>query len=110
MPIRREGICHFIESEFLLEFAGKRYPSAIVKRLKEFPGVSKTIYARPRSDEPPEHHYLQATILQWIAAEIIKIDVDNDNKITLGLGIDQNGFSPACMNDKYWEHVDTVES
>ena len=109
MPIRREGIFHFIASAFLLEFTGKRLPSEIVKRLKEFPSVSKTTHARPRSEEPPGHHHLQATLFQ-LTAKIIKIDVDKDDKITLGLGIDQNGFSPACTNDKHWEHVDTLES
>ena len=51
----------------------------MLKQLKEFPNVGHVIYNRPKSGNPPETRYLESTILQLIASDILGLEVNNDD-------------------------------
>ena len=108
MKVKREGICEFLAETFIKDSLPDTFPSLVLKKLKAFPDVGKSIYNRPRSCAPPEPKYLQSTLFQLIASGIIKIVVGEDSKARLSLKLEEDNFTPVFLNDLYWKDFDLV--
>ena len=109
MKVRKDGLKSFLLSTFLGTSSNDKFPSYVLNELRLFPRVGPVIYNRPKSISPPDTRYLESTILQLLASQILNLKVnDNDGKGRLVLNFRLDDSMPCYMIDSYWEHVDIV--
>ena len=78
--ICRAGIKTFLVSAFNDEYTGKITPMQLAKKLKEFPNAGQLIYKRKSAKKVQSLMIAQLTILQLLAAKIIRLEIDTDGK------------------------------
>ena len=109
MKVRKDGVKSFLLCTFLGSNSDDKFPSYILKQLKEFPNVGRAIYIRPKSEKPPDSWYLESTILRLISSGILGLDTkDEDGKARVVLKYRLEDSMPCYMIDEYWDSIDTV--
>ena len=76
MPIARKGLSSFLINLFMRNDRNDKFLDYVLKKLKEYENVGRAIYNRPKSDRVPKQMFLQSTIFQLIAADILELIVD----------------------------------
>ena len=110
MPARRDGLTSFLVQTFMRNDRNDKYPEYVLKQLEEFDKVGRVIYNRPRSDKPPDSKFLQATIFQLIAAEILQLNIDeNDGKGRLSVKLVGDEYKPSYMINSYWDKINKIK-
>ena len=71
MKIRKDGLKVFLMHTFMGVHSNENCPSYVLKQLKNYPNVGRVIYNRPKSVTPPEARFIESTIMQLIASEIL---------------------------------------
>ena len=109
MNVRKDGLKSFLLCTFLGTNSNDKFPSYVLKQLKDFPNVGRVVYNRPKSGNPPESRYLESTILQLIACGILGLEINNEDgkgRLVLKYRIDDS--MPCYMIDDYWNNMDIV--
>ena len=80
-----------------------------LKKLKEYENVGHKICNRPRNNWVLKQMFLQLTIFQLIAAEILELITDkNDRKARLSIKLSRDNYEPVYLLDKKWEKISIV--
>ena len=91
----------FLADVFIINPGTDLSPTLVIQKLTKYHNVGTTVYCRPRSTKPPSPKFLQTTILQLIASNIVTLSFDevtNDPRCSLTM-IDAK---PAYLDDSYW--------
>lgn len=106
MPVKRDGLTLFLVDTFINMPSSTLSPSLLVDKLKTYPDVGTKVYCWQRSSNCPSSKYIEGTIMQLIACEIIKMHVIEDNgKAICTLYVFNNGTEPAYLNDSSWVNM-----
>lgn len=113
-PVVRTGLMSFLASAFGDNYTGLVRPIELAKQLFDFKDVGTVVYKRSKSIKAESNGVTQMTIMQLIASNIIKIDVDVSGKRPIAhckLSFDkENNTSPTYMQptyviDSYWTRI-----
>ena len=74
-PVVKTGLMLFLVNAFGDMYTGQVTPLQLAKQLFEFKDVGSIVYKRPKSSNAESLRVCQLTIIQLIAARIIKVDV-----------------------------------
>ena len=108
LPVKKEGVQNFLATTFLSSQGNIVDIGAIQTDLRTFPDVGKEIYGR-KTVKAPESKFIQMTILQLVAAEILDVAINKENmKATFKLGVQEN-IHPTCLIDEYWKGVSLID-
>ena len=116
-PVVQTGLMFFLANAFGDMYCGQVTPIQLAKQLFDFEDVGNVVYNRPKSIKAESLQVTQLTIIQLIAAGIIKIEVDVSGKRPLAhckLCFDKsNHNSPTYMQpnytiDMYWSKINTI--
>ena len=101
LPISRPSLSLFLADVFIINPGSDLSPTLVIQKLTKYDKVGTTVYCRPRSTKPPSPKFIQTTILQLIASNIVTLSFDevtNDPRCSLTM-IDAK---PAYLDDSYW--------
>ena len=113
-PVVRTGLMAFLAEAFGDMYSGIVTPVQLAKQLFEFEDVGNLVYKRSKSKNAESIRITQLTIMQLIAAKIIKVEVEVSGKKPIAhckLCFDKDdSTSPTYMQphysiDKYWSKI-----
>ena len=108
-PLRKDGVCAFLVHTFVQSSNTDKSPKNILQQLKDYPNVGKVVYNRPRSNKAPDSKYLQSTILQLIATNIVNVAISDESpSATLQLSFTDTDIGPNYLFDEYWYGINIV--
>ena len=107
MSVKRVGLSKFLADTFINNPTGEVTPAKLVQKLIKYPNVGKTIYNRDRSNKSPPAKFVNTTVLQLIASELVRMEIDLEQKCTLCLCV--TDLIPAYMNDTAWQQMYIVD-
>ena len=89
-------------------FSPKKHltPKEMMQRLKSLPNVGKIVYGRPKSGKSPDTKYVECTIMQLIASDMVTLkfveDEDNKHVTIVLLKLNEDNMTPAYLCEKHW--------
>lgn len=110
LPIRCKGMVTFLISAFILSPEPDIASKILLKKLKKFPNIGQTIYGRKRFSKPPQTKFLESTMLQLIATNLISIQISTDKPtITFRMGL-TSATPPqrCCLLDCAWDLIPVI--
>ena len=109
MKVRKDGLKSFLIATFMDTDSNEKFPSYVLKKLKNYTNVGRVVYNCPKSTAPPDAQFMESTIMQLIASRILAMEINNiDGKCRLVLKFCVNDSMPCYMIDEYWNGIDTV--
>ena len=113
-PIVRNGVMYFLAEAFGDMYSGVVTPVQLAKQLFDFKDVGTVVYKRSKSINAESIRATQVTIMQLIAAKIIKVEVDVSGNKPIAhckLCFDKHDSSsptymqPTYTIDNYWSKI-----
>ena len=114
-PVLRNGLTMFLIDAFGDNYSGKVTPIQLPRQLFQFENVGEVVYNRPSSKKAKSLQVTEITVLQLIAANLIRIEVDTSEKkpiVHCKLCFDKNTvensnayMQPHYLIDKYWDNI-----
>ena len=104
LPIRQEGLQAFLVHTYISSAHGIVSIAKLTQHLlKAYENVGKEVYGK-RSVKPPDTRYLQSTVLQLIASQLIilKPITDESEKVVLGTHLNVNDDGIPLYNAPYY--------
>ena len=116
-PVVRTGLMSFLIMAFGDLYTGLVTPIQLAKQLFDFKDVGCVVYKRYKSNNAESIKVTQLTVMQLIAADIIKVEVDvSGNKPIAHCklvfdNIDSTSLTymqPHYIIDRYWSDINTI--
>jgi len=101
MPVLRSGLSLFLADTFINHPSGDIIPQDLIQKITVYPDVGRIIYNRPRSIKLPAVKFVNVTVLQLIASDLIRLEITADDKCHCRLV--GNNLSPAYLKDEIWD-------
>ena len=103
-PVSRVGLTAFLCSVFIINPVQNLSPTRLVSELARFPDVGTLVYKRVRSKRPFEKPFLEVTILQLFASDLVQFNITESDspkalcKLSVGLNM-----APCYLDDEKWK-------
>ena len=101
LPISRSSLSLFLADVFIINPGTDLSPTLVIQKLTKYHNVGTTVYCRPRSNKPPSPKFIQTTILQLIASNIMTLTFDNVTN-NPRCSLTMIDAKPAYLDDSYW--------
>ena len=86
MRVRKDGLKMFLTSTFMGTDSTDKYPSYVLKKLKQHTNVGRVMYNHPKTTAAPDARFIESTIMQLIGSGIFGMEInDTDCKARLVL-------------------------
>lgn len=103
LPLVKKGVQDFLIHTFITSpTSGGIKANDLISKLKTYPHVGKEAYGRKKSKLAPDTKFLQMTMLQLIASELIVIVGSSEEpSATFALGMNSDR-TPRCLMGSAW--------
>ena len=116
-PINGMGVKHFLVESFGDKYNGLVSPIELSKQLYSFENVGEVVYKRKKSKKAESIQIVQNTVLQLLAANIIRIEIDVSNTKAFAhcklcfdkRNVNSNTYmQPHYAIDEFWKYITEV--
>ena len=107
MLVKKSGLSVFFADNCINNRSGEITPDLLVHKLIGYSDVGRLIYNRPRINKTPALKFINVTVLQLIASELISLDFYNEGKCLCRLNM--TDLRPTYLDDSICEQISMVD-